>query len=271
MLVSAPVAAENSSIGVLVLAHGGSQRWNAAVEQAVASANLPHPVRIAFGMGMHGNEVELLQAAVSALESEDVSRIVAIPFLVSSASEVMRQYEYLLGLQPRGPWEDHAKPVAVRVPITLTEPLNDDPVVAEVLLERAREVSTDPSAETVVLIAHGPNTDQDNARWIAAMDKLAHTIRQAGGFKEVVPATMRDDAEKSVLDAAIAGMRAAVEKADEQGTAIVVPVMIANGGVDEKIPPRLEGLDFVYQPKALLPHPALSAWIARRVEAAKAL
>ncbi len=263
-----PATGDDAAVGVLVMAHGGTPRWNQTVEATVKESGVSHPIQIAFGMGMHGNEVELLQKAVSDLEAQGVSRIVVVPLLVSSASEVMRQYAYLLGLEEHGPWEDHAKAVTVRVPVVMARPLDDDPAMATVLLARAQEVSKDPSAETVVLIAHGPNTEEDNRRWIAAMEKLAAYVRQEGRFKAVVPATMRDDADKPILDAAIAGMRTAVEKADQEGTAIVIPMLIANGGVDEKILPRLEGLNFVYQPKALLPHPELSAWIRRRVNEA---
>ena len=201
-----------SDTGVLILAHGGSAKWNNAVRQTVGAARLAHPTQIAFGMGMHGGEVEALQRAVDALSADGVRRIVAVPLLVSSHSEVMRQYEYLLGAREHGPWEHHAKPIHAAVPIDITRPLNDDPAVAEVLLDRAREVSRQPGQETVVLVAHGPNEEQDNARWLQSMQRVAGEVQGAGGFHAVIPVTMRDDAEPSIQEAATHHMRALVEE-----------------------------------------------------------
>jgi len=254
------------TIGVLVLAHGGTPRWNAVVEQAVADAALPYPTRVAFGMGMHGGEVEALQQAVTELEHLGVEKVVAVPLLVSSASEVMRQYAYLLGLRPDGPWQEQAEPVKRQVPIRLTSPLDGDPAVAQVLLDRAREVSVAPGHEVVVVIAHGPNTEEDNARWLDAMGRLTQTIKAEGGFKDVLSVTMRDDAEPAVLAKAVADMRQTIEAQAKENTVIVLPLLIANGGIEGKIPERLSGLTFIYQPKALLPHPKLSEWIASRVQ-----
>ena len=260
---------QHSHTGVLILAHGGSAEWNELVRQTVEAAGLSQPSQIAFGMGMHGGEVEAMQQAVDALTAGGAQRIVAVPLLVSSHSEVMRQYEYLLGAREHGPWEDQAKPIRVTVPITIATPLNDDPAVAEVLLDRAREVSRQPQEETVVLVAHGPNGEEDNTGWLAAMQQVADRIREAGGFRAVVPVTMRDDASDPVLEAATAAMRERVREAGHDTRVLVVPLLIASGGIDHKIPERLEGLEYVFQPKALLPHPMISRWIARRVEEAE--
>lgn len=263
-----PAASSTSDVGVLILAHGGSPAWNDTVRQTVADAALPHPTEIAFGMGMHGTEVADLQAAVDRLEMAGVARIIAVPLLVSSASEVMRQYEYLLGVRPDGPWQEGIAPIQVRVPVAMTRPLDDDPVLVEVLADRAAGVSQAPDEETVVLIAHGPNDEADNARWLEALGRIGAALRQRGGFQAVVPVTMRDDAPEPVRAAATQQMREAVASAGRQGRAVVVPVLIAAGGIEHKIPQRLDGLDFAFQRQGLLPHPKMSQWIATQVQAA---
>ena len=40
--------------------------------------------------------------------------------------------------------------------------LDHDPVVAEILLSRARAISRDPRSEVVVVVAHGPTSDEEN-------------------------------------------------------------------------------------------------------------
>ena len=255
-------------VGVLILAHGGSGRWNQAVQQTVAEAQLTYPTQIAFGMGMHPQEVQDLQRAVKALERRRVSRIVVVPLLISSASEVMRQFQYLLGLRDHGPWEAQAKPIERHVPVVMTGPLDDDPVVAEVLLERASNLSQAPAEESVILVAHGPTSDEDNLQWLAVMDRLARRVKELGHFRAVIPVTMRDDAPQPVQEEATRRMRALVRLQSERGRTLVIPLLLANGGIETKIPKRLEGLRYVYQGQALLPHPKLAQWIANRVRSA---
>ena len=261
----------HDQVGVIVLAHGGSPDWNRVVTETVAHAQLPVPTEIVFGMGMHAQEVRHLQEAIDRLQQGGVDRIVAIPLLISSSSEVMRQYQYLLKLRTHGPWEQEAKPVTAARPIAMTPALDDDPAVAQVLSERVREVSRDPRNETVVIVAHGPTGAEDNHQWLAAMNRLAAEVKQLGSFRKVLPVTMRDDAPQAVQQAATRKMRALVRHASQRGQVVVVPLLLANGGVEQKIPKRLEGLTYIYQSKALLPHPALAQWLTNHVRTAVAL
>lgn len=256
-----------AEIGVLVLAHGGTAEWNRLVEQAVAQAKLTQPTAVAFGMGMHPSEVQEIQRGVRKLEERGVSRIVVVPLLISSASEMMRQFQFLLGLRPDGPWAANVKPVDHHAAFVLTPPLDDDPIVSGILLDRALELSQTPSAEAVVLIAHGPVSDEDNAQWLAVMDRLAGRLQRQGHFRAVVPVTMRDDAPKAAQDRATEEMRRVVLEQSRQGRTLVVPLLLATGGIEVKIPLRLKGLTYVYRGRTLLPHPKLAEWIVARVRA----
>ena len=267
-LLAAAPAASAAQAGVLVLAHGGSEHWNTVVEQTVEQADLAFPTRIAFGMGMTAQEVTELQQAVDDLQQAGVDQIVAVPLFVSSTSEVMDQLRYLLGLRAHGPWEAAVHPVALRVPVVMTDALDDDPVVADILLDRIRELSHAPEAEEVVVVAHGPANAEDDARWLDVMTRIAARIRQEGGFHAVLPVTMQDDAPPPVREAAIQKMRGIVQQSSREHRTLVVPLLIASGGIEAKIPQALEGLEFAYSGAALLPHPKLAAWIARQVRTA---
>ncbi len=256
----------SKEIGVLVLAHGGSDRWNRVVQETVAQAQIKDPTEIAFGMAMHPHEVAAIQRAVRKLEGRGIKRLVVVPLLISSASEVMRQYQYVLGLRDHGPWEKQVERVSVHVPLVMTPPLDDDPVVSEVLLERAKALSRTSKEEAVVLIAHGPNEDPDNAQWLEVMGRVAARLKAMGHFREVVPVTLRDDASKPVQEAATKQIRELIRQQNEQGRTLVIPLLLANGGIEAKISQRLKGLSYVYRGAALLPHPKVAQWIASRVE-----
>ncbi len=261
-------ADQPARIGVLVLAHGGSERWNQQVRDLVEQADLSAPAEVAFGMGMHEAEVQAVQQAIDALERQGVTRIVAVPLLISSHSEVMRQYEYLLGMRAHGPWEGQTRPVSMRVPVTVAGALNDDAAVAKVLIERAKGLSQAPARETVILVAHGPTSEEDNAAWLKAMARLAAQIRAAGGFRAVVPVTMRDDAPMPIRAEATSAMRHVVAEYGRLGRVLVVPLLVASGGVEQKIPQRLRGLSYAYGSGTLLPHPELARWLRRQVDVA---
>lgn len=259
-------AVAGDDVGILVLAHGGSEQWNRVVESTVAQAQLAHPTQIVFGMGMHAHEVQALQRAVDQLEQRGVTRIVVVPLLVSSASEVMRQFQYLLGLRAEGPW-GKMKPVTLHTSLLMTGTLFDDPaVVALVLQERALELSRNAQEETVLLIAHGPNEEEENQQWLNVMASLAQHLQRHGGFRSVIPITMRDDAPKPIQEAATRQMRDLVRQHSRQGRVLVVPVLLAPGGIEAKIPQRLKGLTYTYSGRTLLPHPRLAQWMGQQVE-----
>jgi hypothetical protein len=52
------------------------------------------------------------------------------------------------------------------------------------------------------------------------------------------------------------------------GRALVVPVLIARGGIEDKIPRDLAGLDYAWSGDALLPHAGFDRWVLDRAEEA---
>ena len=260
---AAPAANErvNDRVGVLLLAHGGNNQWNAAVHKAVRQANLDVPTEVAFGMGMHEHEVRQLKQSLDRLERKGLSRIVVIPLLISSHSEVYRQYEYLLGLRAQPEWPQAGDPLKPEVPIVMGRGLDASPVVSEILLDRAKALSRQPDNETVVLIGHGPVAEQDNAVWLATMEQIAGYLREQGGFRQVLSQTIRDDAPKAVRDEAIRRIRETVQTQGTEGRVLVVPLLLAQGGIERKIPQFLNGLSYIYKGETLLPHPLLAGWI----------
>ena len=259
-----PNPESRTSVGVLVIAHGGSTRWNRAVRQTLKGSELALPAEAAFGMGMQVEEVQRFQQAVEKLEARGVGRIAVIPLLVSSHSEVYRQYEYLFGLRDRAEWPQAGPPLQVHVPVVMGQALDDDPVVAEIVLERARALGRHPSQETVVLVAHGPNDEADNAQWLASLRRVAQHLTQTGGFAQALSLTIRDDASHAVREDAKQALRQAVQDAGRQHQVLVVPVLMAQGGIEHKIPKLLKGLSYRYSGRTLLPHPKLAEWIAQQ-------
>ena len=251
-------------VGVLVIAHGGSTQWDQMVHAVVQQARLPVPSELALGMGMHPPEVHRLQEAVTRLEQRGVTRIVVVPLLISSHSEVFRQQAYLFGLRRQAEWPEAGMPLNLHVPVVMGEALDDSPVVADILLDRARALSRAPEHETVILVAHGPNTDADNRLWLETMRRVGERIKREGGFRDVAGFTIRDDAPAPVQEQAKRQLRDAIRTAAQESRVLVVPLLMARGGVEDKIPKLLEGLPYLYKGDTLLPHPKVAQWIAQQ-------
>ncbi|MBI4354140.1 MAG: hypothetical protein HY595_02775 [Candidatus Omnitrophica bacterium] len=260
---SDPDRRRGSVVGVLVVAHGGDNRWNGLVRKAITQARLDVPVQVAFGMGMHDEETRAFQDAVNRLQRKGIHRLVVIPLLVSSHSEVFRQYEYLFHVRGEAEWKD-VEPLRLKVPVVMGKALDDDPLITGIVLERARNLSRNPSEETVVLVGHGPVSDEDAVRWLEAMGRIGEAVKTEGVFKAVLTALMRDDAPPPIKEEAGRQLREAVRTAGGQSRVLVVPLLIASGGVEHKIPKLLSGLSYAYDGEALLPHLKLSEWLARQ-------
>lgn len=294
-------AVSSQDTGVLVLAHGGSEKWNNAVIEAAEPLKKEHKVEVAFGMANYVT----MHRGIKALEEQDVSRIAVVQLFISSYSPIIRQNRYLLGKRdslPERPMplmhhideykemmgiqEDSAehssgshrfympenlKPIPTEADITLAPALDDHPVVAEILNKRIRELSTDPANETVLLVAHGPNAEDDNKKWIETMERLSQKIQSAQKkegtpYKQIFATTVRDDASDAIFNQAKANLRALVRQAGQFGDVIVVPLFLSSGGREQAVAERLEGLDYKWSGKTLLPDPLIADFLQQSVD-----
>jgi sirohydrochlorin ferrochelatase len=282
LLVGRPSFAEP---GILLLAHGGSVEWNNRVTELAAKVNATRPTEVAFGMATRAN----IQIAIDKLVARGVTEIVAVPLFVSSWSTVITSTEYLLGLRAEAPaalasyakmnhpptgtsgatgHEGHAvgtdgtTPVKSSVPVRMTAALNDHPIVAEILASRARAISREPAKETLIIVAHGPNEEEDNRRWLADMASLAGRIKQMERFASLEYLTLRDDAPKPVRDSATAQLRGIVQRELSAGRRVlIVPLLISFGGIERGLRERLDGLPYTMAEAALMPDDRLVTWV----------
>lgn len=260
-----------NNLGVLVLAHGGDENWNREVKKAIEPLWDKYLIEIAYGMAVPKN----IQNGIHALEKKGAKKIIAVPLFVSSFSPIIRQTEYLLGLRPELVDEPiimnnqraskSLKPIKTKANIVMTNALDDHPLVGEILLERAMELSQSPKTETAILVAHGPNGEEDNRKWLNTMNNLAKQVNDKGGFKAVLCVTLRDDAPQETYNKAKQHFRKLVIEKGKDGKVIVVPLLLASGGIEKGIPERLEGLEYIYNGKTLLPHKNITKFVEQSI------
>jgi hypothetical protein len=271
--------------GILLLAHGGSPEWNGLVTGLASKVDGTLPTEVAFGMAARAS----IQTAVDKLIARGVTEIVAVPLFVSSWSSVITSTEYLLGLRAQAPpalaiyakmnhapadaagaarhgdhdaAADGTIPIKSSVPVRMTPALNDHPIVSDILSSRAREISRDLAKEALIVVAHGPSEEDDNRRWLADMAALTARIQQAAAFASSDYLTLRDDAPKPVRDAATAQLRGIVQRELAAGRRVlIVPLLIAFGGIERGLRERLDGLPYTMATSALVPDDRLATWV----------
>lgn len=268
--------------GILLLAHGGQIEWNEDVRHVADKVDLSIPTEVAFGMA----NPRTIQEGINRLSARGVTRIVAVPLFVSSYSSVITSTEYLLGLRKDAPADlamfasmghnsaghtemDHMtrnrgpiKPVTSKVPISMTSALNHHQIVSSILLDRAASISVNPSNEIVLLVAHGPVHDDDNRKWLADMAVLAQQIQNSSHYAGIEYMTLRDDADDPIRKQASEELRRRVEACRENGkTALVVPLLLSYGGVENGIRKRLSGLEYRMPAQGLLPDERIVRWV----------
>ncbi len=273
--------------GILLLAHGGDASWNDEIASLRGRVNATVPTEAALGMA----DPKSLQAAVDRLEKRGVARIVAVPLFVQSRSEVLDQTRYALGLADK-PSEvlraglarmakAHAhrhggaghsmafslERVKAREPISMSRALDDHELVGRILNERAMALSRG-EAERLVLVAHGPVDDAAVPVWQDSMMALCSMAAKGTKILDCASALLRDDAAPEIRAAAVKDFRDKVSRAGKGSRAIVLPVLIARGGIEKKVVKDLSGLDYAWDGKTLMPHAGFDAWVLERAATA---
>lgn len=274
--VSAAAARDNKQFGVLVMAHGGRSEWNREVEAMLAPLRQDYPLEIAFGMA----DPVTMQEAVRRLEAQGVGRIAVVRLFISGESWRERT-EQILGIRPGAP----PKPATQasgghgehgghsmdlwRIETSASFALSSEglaaaPEMGSVLADRVRALSRDPRGESVLILAHGPEDDAENQRWIRQIDARADKVRDLAPFRQVRVETLREDWPET-RKTSEARIRSFVEEANrEGGHAIIIPYRIQGFGPYADV---LRGLSYVSDGRGLLPSAKVEQWVRRQVEA----
>jgi len=252
-------AALNGGVGVLALGHGYEPSGNEAFMQAYGSTAGKHPTAVALGMAMMTSDH--IQAAVDELTSAGADTVLVMPVTTLKVGGLIGQWRYIFGLRDDAPWmsvprvETDARVVFGPTPTT-------DPLISEILVEYATELSRDPPDEVVALVAHGPDNEAANAAELAILEQHAAYMRAELPFAEVRGFTLQDDAPTAIRQANIDRIRSWVQVATERGQRVIVLTTLpVKGSVHKKIKRDLDGLDYVLSEKGIVESPLFSEWI----------
>jgi sirohydrochlorin ferrochelatase len=219
--------------GILVVAHNGTPEWNAQVTNLVTGVGQQKPVEVSFGSPTRST----IAAAVDRLAKRGVTEVIAVPFFLSA---------------PISP-EDVAGHV---IPVRIAPALASDPVLADIILSHAQEISDKPGEQVLIIMGYGSN--DAGVPWAVDLAASARRLNQTRRFAGILTIARPDsstDMEREQIRLSLARHVAAGKRI------LVVPVMKSASSSDQVTEQTLQG--FPYQMAAsVIMSDRLVQWVA---------
>jgi sirohydrochlorin ferrochelatase len=239
--------------GVLVISHGSrNEKWVHLVDDAVSAMQVPRGIPV-YSSFLEIVEGRLIQDGITHLESLGIT----VPLFISSGSTHIDEISYALGVKPEPVLPTDMTPFAIQATIHFTAPIDDDPIIAQILYEKMKPLSKTPAEEIVLLVGHGSIERNFHILWRRGLEKLASRVKECGGFDEVDVAMLLPDQITRKMNY--------WRELKPHYTVLVVPVFLSEGYfTNEVIPERLQGYTYQYNGRSLLPHPLVARWLERQ-------
>jgi len=283
--------ANTKGIGALIVTHGGTltENWGELFLGAIQDAEIPMPTRIVWLVKGKNALPTLppkikslingdLNEAIAAFESEDIDKIVVVPFYLFSEGPEQNRIRYTLGLKPVPesgtglPGFDKSQVLKHKAKIITTPAMDNHQLAIEIMLERARTLSRKPEDDALIIIAKRPD-DKSIEAVTKNMNDLTGKLKKQGGFKEVrygyIMEIKRTYISDSVGDEAARDTRELISllKTRVKGNVIALPLFLSDGVMNRtEIPRMIDGLGCLYDNRAFLPHKNVSKWFRASVD-----
>jgi sirohydrochlorin ferrochelatase len=254
------------SQGVVILMHGFRERGDSMFREQMQPIADIFPTSMGVGMAMMMSEH--IQIALDDVEAAGAKEVVVIPITSSATNELHRQWMYIFGQQDKPEFSSVPR-VKTDMKLHFVPPPGDNPLIAEILLDRASELSKDPANEFVIIAGHGPSSAEDNAEELKALESLARIVKQDGNFADVRGMTLQDDAPREMRRANVKLMRDAVEAAMKKGQRVLIVTNLISGrSIQAKLRNDLKGLDFEFNAKGIAAHDNFTKWMGEGIRKA---
>ncbi|MDP5277102.1 sirohydrochlorin chelatase [Chengkuizengella axinellae] len=244
--------------GLLVISHGSrNEKWVRLVDQAVDEVGLDDsiPKESSF---LELVENRLIQDGIYRLEDQGVTDIIVIPLFVSSGSTHLDEISYALGVISTPILETDMTPMDINSNIHLGVPVDDDPIIANILYERIKDLSKHPQQEVVCIVGHGSKEKGFHAKWRSGLESLAQRVQKLGGFAG-------SDSAMLLPNQVYCKMKV-LHKKYPNHKVIIVPLFLSEGYfTNDVIPSRLKEFIYLYNGKPILPDIKISIWIEQQV------
>ena len=259
--------------GLLILNHGApAPSWNKAIAELtekVIALNAEKKTFHAVASAMLEFSQPDAAASIAALEAAGCDRIIVVPIFVGPTSHSHFDVPAVLGLYSspeirKTLEEENARIATPRVPVTITQTMNEGNLLDEHVEKETLALSQNPKEEAVLIIAHG---DEDHSPMI---DKIMYRllIRACGSSGITAGQVAYCEVGQSYRQNVIPVIR---ELSGRKKRVLVIGVYLATSakGLNERAAVRpndsaanpLEGIDVRFSDKGVIDHPQTPEWI----------
>jgi hypothetical protein len=268
--------------GLLILSHGAPRaEWNEPVEAVVNRVRTLNEGSKVFHC-VAGAFLEFTQpdaaAGVKRLEDAGCDRIIVVPLFIAPSSHSLVDVPAVLGLYSSPGIhavlkQEGARVAQPKVPVTITQTLSEGDLLDRFIRDEVLELSTQPSEEAVVILAHGSPEHQrlvDRAlRRIATYCSGQCTVDYVDWAFCAVGQTFLEDAVPAIARAAETKKRVIVVGLYVSSSAKSVfesamrrePEQLRNTVVE-----ALEAKDIVFSDKRLVDYDETAQWVLECAE-----
>ena len=266
------LAAETNQIALLVVAHGARDpAWGERVIEAIEQLKWNGPKEVAFLNGKPPKHA--LPIVAARLDQPGVRQIVIVPLLISSFSGHYEEVRFYAGQRKEMPGHpggsnEHgeAAPLKTKASLSLTSAMDGHPVLSRILIDQVKPLVKNAANESLVLVAHGPNENAENERWLEHLRSHAKRLQEHYGFRRLAALTLRDDAPAEVRDAATEQLRSTVKTGAADSRVLVLPVLVSVGHLQMEIRERLKGTEYTMAEGGVANHPLITEWVRQQAE-----
>jgi hypothetical protein len=250
-------------VGILALAHGYSDQGNEQWMEKFGPISREYPT--GYGLGMAMMSADHIQTAIDGLEAAGATTILVLRTETGNTNSLIYQWEYIFGRRDDASYLTMPR-VTTNAEVVWGPSPTAHPIMGEIMLDNAKQLSVDPSNELVVILGHGPMTPKENEMELAIMAEHAKAIQQGGGFREVRYWNVQDDLPADKRAVNVATVRGWITDARDQGMeVIVVTNVLTQSGIMERLKNDVDGTGAKFNDAGLMQSPRFSEWIEAAV------
>ncbi len=268
-------------LGLILAAHGSpAPQWNAPVlalegeVQALLSEAGPSPF-ISTRVAMMEFAEPSIASVIEDMEREEVERALVLPLFIAPSGHSVYDLPAILGLysdrEMRGQLQEEGITVAsTSIHLAMGPTLNYGSLLRDVLLERTRELSTEPQSEGIVLLAHGDH--RFAPIWESTCQEIGSFICAHTGITEFDFAFV--GVGQSFIPEGVAAILGVTERCERTlvlGLYLSMGVEsmaksseLSVGRMSFRAAETLQDHDIVFAARGLLPSRQVARWIAAR-------
>ena len=253
-----------NEVGVLIMPHGSVLPYNRVIEQTIAPLQKKYTLEIAYGMA----DKIILEEAVRKLEEKGMKKIIFVR-MYGLKNTMKDKTDFILGISSQYPRKGVFGPMPSQISTSLVFEsfggYEEDPLIAEIIYERIKEISEDPPKETVLILAHGSGNEKMNQKWLDVINSNVKLIQKKFGrpFREIEAATLREDWPR-LRQKALVEIKKMIKNGNKNGgRVVVISNRLYGSGPYKEV---LDGEKYVINEKGFAPHPNITRWLKQGIE-----